>query len=885
MRRRERMLEDLDQDIRDHVERETQDNIERGMSPEEARYAALRRFGNVTRVKEETREVWSFVWLEQLLQDIRYGLRMLPKSRGFSTAAVLTLALGVGANTAIFSLINALILRELPVREPGRLVQIATMDPARHWGGVSLPMFQEIERQQQVFSGMFGWLGDGGIFNVEINGEHMTGDIWAVTGNFYSVLGVAPYLGRLIAPDDVDLHGGTAPQAAVLGYQFWQRRFGGDPAVIGKTVRIEDHPFTIVGVTRKWFTGMTVGASPDITVPLNARPLIEEGRGLDDRSSRWVSVAGRLKEGTTLGQARAQIAALWPGVQAETAPTGLSTEQRTDFFSTHIEIDSAARGHEGFLRSHYTQPLYVLQGLAGLVLLISCVNLANLMLARAAARSHEMGTRIALGATRPRLTRQLLTESLLLSVAGSTLGLALAYWGSRMLANSIWFGLVPLTIDFSPDLRILAFTVGVAVLTGILFGLVPAWRATSQDPLSVLQGTARDSGGRSGKAAKLLICTQVALSVVLLAGAGLFVRTLSNLRSIRTGYQSRGVLLVQLFPQSGPQKNTDGEVFYLELIARISRLPGVQSASLSDFRPSWGIRRVESVWAEPTASRDSKVDFAVVSPQFFETLGMSLIEGRAFNLRDNARSPQVAILSQTLAQELFPSGDAIGQLIRIGSGPEHRNVQVVGIVSDARISDVHSAELGAVYMSFLQEMSDAPWFTLEVRTRRDPEAIARPVRREIERLGHEYALWTKTLIDLNEVALSHERVVARISVFFGALALLVTSVGLYGLMSYVVRGRTHEIGIRMALGAQRKDVGGMVLRETILIVLVGVAIGVPCALAATRVFASMLFGLSPSDPVTLTLVALTLLLVGTAAGWLPARRAMRTDPMVALRYE
>ena len=877
---------ELSEELRFHIEQQTAANVAAGMAREGARRQAMLQLGAVEGVKEDCREERSGFWFEALWADVRFGCRVLRKSPGFTMIAILTLALGIGANTAIFSLINALILRELPVREPGQLVQVATMDAAgERGGGISLPMFQEFEKHQQVFSGMFGWYGDG-IFNIAINGENTTGDVWAVTGNFYSTLGVTPYLGRLIAPEDVDLHGGTAPQAAVVGYEFWQRHFGGAPAAIGRTVRIEDHPFTIIGVTRKWFTGMTVGAAPDITVPMNARPLIEEGSSLDSRTSMWVSAAGRLKDGVTIAQARAQIETLWPSVQAETIATGLTAERRADFFAKHVEVTSAARGYEWFLRKTYTQPLYVLLGLAALVLLIACVNLANMLLARAAARTHEMGMRIALGASRWRLTRQLLTESLLLSLAGAALGLAISFWGSWTLVNSIWYGLVPLVIDFSPDLRILAFTAGIAILTGVLFGLAPAWRATSQDPLSVLQQTARVAGGRSGKVAKLLICAQVALSLVLLAGAGLFVRSLANLRSIHTGYQSRGVLLAQLYPLPGEAKKTNGEIFFPDLVSRISALPGVQSVSLSDVRPGWGFGAKESVSAEPsepTATGNPKFDFADVSPQFFETLGMKLIDGRLFTWRDDAHAPQVAILSQTLARKLFPSGEFLGRRVRIGA--EHRNVEIVGIVNDARIFDVHDAELGAVYMPLLQDISYAAWSTMEVKTTGDPGAMEFPVRREIDQLGHEFVLRAETLSEENDVALSRERVIVRISVFFGVLALLLASLGLFGLMSYFVRGRTREIGIRIALGAQRKDVGGMVLRETLLLVLVGVAIGVPCALAATRVFASLLYGLSPSDPVTLTIVALTLLLVGAAAAWLPARRAMRVDPMVALRYE
>jgi len=821
-------------------------------------------------------------------QNLRYTIRVLGKNPSFTVVAVLSLALGIGANTAIFTLINALLLRDLPVRQPERLVQLSAV---RRDGKVpfSYPMFREVERGQRVFTGMIGW-GSAGMFNVEANGVLSQNHVLAVTGNCYSELGVGPLLGRLLTPEDSNPSSGTTSQVAVIGYEFWQGRFGGALDVVGKQIRVEGHPFTIIGVTRKWFSGLSTGQPPEVSIPVTAAPLIQGGTfTLDTRSTLWLSVTGRLKDGVTIEQARAQLQSFWPEVLLATASTATPGLRRQTFLSMGLEVSSAAKGIAADLRSQFTRPLYVLAGIVGLILLVACVNLANLMLARAAARSHEMSVRVAIGASRWSLARQVLNESLALSLAGALLGLAFAYWGSRLLLLLMTQGnLFPVSLDLSPDLRVLCLTASVAILTGILFGFAPAWRCSREDPASVLQQSARRLSGRMGKLSKALIITQVALSIVLLLGAGLLVRSFEKLRSVDLGFQKESVLEVRLNPKPGGYQNLDLNSYHRQLLERVSSVPGVRSVSYSDNSLSGG---AEAGWrdiaspmsADPAAGVNVKANGMMVSPGFFRTLGIRLLRGRGFEETDDERHSRLAVVNSSLAERLFPNGDAIGKTVRFGFMPDYQNIQIVGIASNARIVDLRDATAPAIFLSYLQYQPQ--WGNLIVRTEEAPEALAKTVGHEIEALGHEYPLHTKTVAQVISQELVEERVTAMLSGFFAVLALLLASIGLYGLMSYAVTRRTREIGIRVALGAQRGNVLWIVLRETLVLALFGIAIGIPSALAATRLIASMLFGLSPSDLPTITGVSLLLLLVALFAGYLPARRASSIDPMDALRAE
>ena len=818
--------------------------------------------------------------------DLRYTVRVLARDRGFTAVAVLSLALGIGANTAVFTLINALLLRNLPVQHPERLVELSSV---RRDGKIpfSYPTFREVERGQTVFSGLIGW-SPGGMYNVELNGALSQEHVSAVTGNYYSELGVTPLLGRLITPEDVNPRNGATHQVAVLDYEFWQRRFGGNANVVGQGIRIEGQPFTVLGVTRKWFAGMTPGEPPELTIPITAQPLIWE-RSLDDRSLLWVFATGRLEEGITIEQGRAQLQSFWPEVLVATAPTQTPGLRLQTFLSMGLDVAPAATGIAKDLRSKFTRPLYVLLGIVGLILVAACVNLANLMLARAAARGHEMSVRVALGASRWMLARQVLTESLTLSLAGGLLGLAFAYSGSRFLVSLMAEAyLAPLAFDLRPDLRVLGLTAGTAILTGILFGLAPAWHASREDPAAALQQGARGATRGVGRLSKALIVVQIALSLVLLAGAGLLVRSFERLSSVDFGFEKGNLLEITLNPKPAAYQGLDVNAYRMQLITRIASLPGVRAVGFSDNSvpdPGGWRNTAAAMPGDTGASPEAMANLAIISPGFFRTLGIALLRGRDFEWTDDEHHPPLAIVSANLAARLFPNGNAIGQRIRFGVTPELQNLEIVGIASNARVFDLRDASAPVAYVSGLQYPKGSEWGFLFVRSNESPESMARPLADEIESLGHEYVARTRTVAQVTGQFLVPERVTAVLSGFFAGLALLLASVGLYGLMSYAVARRTREIGIRVALGAERHNILWIVFRETLALALLGLAIGVPCAFAASRLVADMLFGVSPNDLATMAAVSVLLLIVALLAGYLPARRASKVDPMVALRSE
>src|SRR5713226_7863326 len=838
--------------------------------------------------EDDRREVWRWPSLESFFMDVRYGARVLRKNRGFTIVAITSLALAIGANTAIFSLLDGLALRNLAVPQPEQLVRFGAQSGDEQFAGLSLPMYEGLERDQQVFSSMFAWWGDA-VLNVETNGTLSRGDVWAVTGNFYSELGATPELGRLIEREDVDLNAPVATPVAVLGYGFWQRHYGGDGSVVGKILKIEGQPFTIIGVARTGFTGITADLPPEVTIPLTAEPLLGGDPDVQKHLRRAdvlsLEAAGRLKPGLKLDEARAQLELIWPAIRAAIMPTNQTPAERANFLGLHLKIESGSRGGS-YLRKQFTKPLYVLLAISGLVLLIACVNLASLTLSRAAARSHEIAVRIALGASRMRLVRQTLTQSIMLSVAGTLAGFFLAYWWSHTLADFILgqFFNAPAQLNLTPDMRVLVSTATVAILTGVLFGLAPAWRATREDPNFALQRNAQKFSRSTGRLGKSLIVTQVALSLVLLAAAGLFLRTLKKLRTIEPGYQASGVLDASLYPKPGGYKNLDRVNYYQELTARVSRIPGVESAGIAKMSLGWRAWR-ESVRSNDTSDAGVKVDFALVMPGFFHTVGIYPQRGRIFTWRDDDRAPRVAVVSESVAKKLFAGREALGQRLEITTEPTWQKVEIVGIVSDASLYDIREHAPPTVYVPSTQYGEFMGWSQMMLRTKAAPAVMANAVRQTVDSLGHEYVAKTHMVVETIDRSILRERVFAILSTFFGVLALLLAGIGLYGLMAYNVTRRTQEIGVRMALGAARKNVLSMILRETLGLTSIGIALGLACALVASQLIANMLYGVSAQDPVTLAAASVVLSGVAVVAGWIPARRAMRVDPMVALRYE
>jgi predicted permease len=815
--------------------------------------------------------------MAMLWQNIRYGLRIFVRSPGFAAVTILSLALGIGANTAIFSILDAVLYRELPVRHPRQLVELAVI--YRNGGQVpfSYPMYQALDRGQRVFSGLYGWT-PASTSSIEAGVAPFLGGVRAVTGNYFSGLGVPPLAGRLIAPADAAANS----QIAVLGYECWVSRFARDPAAIGKTIRIDGRPFTIVGITRQWFAGMTPGESADVTIPITAADMDRESRAL-----LWISATGRLRDGVNLDQARMQLASFWPDVLHATVPTESRGERRQAFFAMRLKVEPAAAGAKTRNRGRLSKPLYLLMGMVALILLIACVNLANLTLARAAARSQEMSTRIALGASRRQIVRQLITESLLFSAAGAAPALALARWGSPLLLGVLTRGdLNPLLLDLRPDGRVFAFTAALAILTGVFVGLIPAWQMSRQQPADTLRQ--RGAGRAQALWGKVLIIAQIALSLVLLCGAGLLLRTFERLRFSDPGFRRSGVLEASLhvLPAAAKRVYTDQQTssYRRQLVERAESLPGVASAAFSNVPVPAG----DQGWKETVSPVGSEANpvlatLVSVSPGFFQTLAVPIVSGRNFDWDDRLGQPSVAIVDREVARRLFPSG-AVGRHVRFGVQPEFQSLEIVGVAQSAHLIDLRDAGQHAIYVACQQHPQYGGYDHLLVRANR-PEGLAHALASDVESLGRDYVSETQTIEQLSDRALALERATAIFSTAFAGSALLLAGIGLFGLMSYIVARRSREIGIRMSLGSQPGAILRMMCRETLLLTLAGIAVGLPCALAATHFALHNVFGVSPFDPPSLAAACGALFAVASIAGYLPARRALKADPMAVLRSE
>jgi predicted permease len=1006
--RREKRNQELSEEMQAHLTLAEREAMESGQTAKEARAAARREFGNVGVAEEVTRDAWGLVWLEQLLQDIRYGLRVLRKSPGFAAVAILTLALGIGANTAIFSLIDAVMLRSLPVEDPSQLVllkwgartppdthgymsagdctsnlRFGVENPAGNPSGCSFsePMFQEIAKAN-VFSGTAAFA-NAGRMNLTGNGPATAANGQLVSGDFFRTMGLKPAIGRLLdTTDDTP----TAAPVAVLNYGYWQSAFGGSRDIVGRTIELNGVAFTIAGVAEQRFTGITPGSDYDVWLPLSdgeristSGPFRWQNRQAD-AAFWWLTILGRVKPGTPRAQAQAIVSSLFrnemlhgavpvfhgrdagggpgprpgpptggnaivrrqiatvggpapagggsptglppPGASGAervlmAAPTGAAPEggphpsaitsapatlSKADD-NPEITLVPAQSGLTGS-RTQYTNPLYVLMLAVGIILLIACANVAGLMLARAAARQKEMAVRLALGAGRARVVRQLLTESIMLSVLGGALGILFAYWGAHAIISFVSSNQArPLGFATGVDLRVLGFTAAVSLFTGILFGIAPTFRGARVDLTPALkegEGSSTRSGHAGGKwfsIGNALVVAQVALAIVVLVGAGLLVRTLANLRNIDVGFDSHNMLIFGINPELVGYKGTQVDSFYRDLQGRLAETPGVKAASYSMLPLlNNGLMVTSFHWPGTPQDQNSEADMLGVGPNFFETLHIPFLRGRSFNASDFTLSasnsgatptsaPTPVIVNQAFVEKYLgkenPLGKRFGESPADANDPANPGYEIVGVVRDAKYNSLRREIHAMMYTP-----QSAGGASFELRTAADPQAILPAIREVVAQVNTNLPLFdVKTESQQIDRLLFQERLVARLSGFFGLLALVLASVGLYGLLSYEVSRRTREIGIRMALGAQPESVLKLVLREGIVLAIVGASVGIGVALGVMRYLSSMLFDVHANDPLTMIAVAVLLTMVALAACYIPARRATLVDPVIALRYE
>jgi putative ABC transport system permease protein len=831
-----------------------------------------------------------------LLPDLRYGIRMLAKSPGFALVAILTLALGIGANAAIFQLIDAVRLRTLPVKDPNSLAIVHRSDGTSGscngpYCSVTFPLWQQIRQRQQAFSSIAAWGQD--TQNLANGGEVDNALVMWVSGDFFRTLDVQPMLGRLIS--DADDQTGCAG-GANLSYAFWQRRYGGSASVIGKTLTIEGHPFPILGVTPPNFYGVSVGDRFDVAIPICSEPIVDGEfsriTSPREREQWWLSVFGRLKPGWTLKSATAQLGVIEGAALHETIPPQYDSEGVKRYLAYKFTAEPAANGFSN-LREDNSNSLWLLLGLSGLVLLIACANLANLLLARASTREREVAVRLALGASRARLIRQMLSESALLAIAGTLCGGFLAAVLSRFLVAFISSPDNPIFLDMPMDWHVIGFAGGLAILTTVLFGLAPALRAGSLPPGSVLKtgGRGMTAGRERFRMQRMLVASQVALSLVLLAGALLFARSLRNLLTRNPGFQQNGVLIANVDFTRLNVPDAQQEPFARNLLEHVRAIPGVAAAAASTRSPVSGSSSNDAILdanGNRKSNEDAWEDF--VSPGYFETIENSMIMGRDFNNDDIASSPKVAIVNQTFVKEFLDGAqNPIGKQFRawIDAGKPPRYYVVVGEVKDSVYGDMHAQMWPVMYFPQAQIFPpfSGPSATFLIRSRGGMTGLLNSVKDTITGVNPEIDIEFKMLNTQIRESLVQDELMATLCGFFGALAVLLAAIGLYGVISYTVAQRTNEIGIRMALGAQRSGVIGLILGEVAVLVGIGVAVGIGLTLAGSKAASSLLFGLEAHDPLTLGLAVVILAAIGFAASFFPARRASRLDPMVALRYE
>ena len=808
--------------------------------------------------------------MRTLIKDLRYGIRMLVKTPGFTIVAVLSLALGIGANTTVFSLLDAVMLRSLPIQKPDQIVEIAT----RTAGGAphldfSYPLYAALRDNNDVLSGMVAYVDTSLGLAAGDQTERIRAEF--VSANYFSVLGIQPAIGSAFAPDD---ERPGAARAAVISYALWKRRLGGEPAALQKTITLNGRNFSVVGVAPKQFSGMLRGMQTDvwITLPHNA-DFDGNPRLLSSDQVSWLLLAGRLKPGTDIRQAQARLTALLPGVSQEARESG----------NWDVVLKPAPGGNE-FYVDELARPLRLLFIAVVLILAIACANVASLLLARAKTRAKEIGIRLALGATRRRIVRQLLTESLLLALAGGALGFLMALWTSGLATGLRTRVGGALDLDVTPNVRVLLFTLVASVLTVLLFGVVPALHGSRLDLVPILKDSTTTPVFRRGPSLhSLLVVTQVTLSLVLLAGAGLFLRSLWKLQSIEKGFTGDNVLAMSLSMELQGYDDKRGKNFYAAALENLSSFPGIQSVSLASALPvSAGGSRMErpANGTKPAVGEYVSIDIVTVSPRFFETTGLPLLRGRDFRLIDTDKSAKVTIVNETMAKKFWPGTDPVGRTFNDGL----TTFEVVGVAGDTKYRNLREAPRLAMYEPVAQGYR--PSMNLLVRTAADPVKVAPAIQTRLHELEPALTIFNiRTLYEHVGRSLYVERMESLLLIFFGFLALLLTAIGIYGVVAYSVAQRTRELGIRMALGAQKRDVLKLILVKGLVLVAWGTGLGLLGCYWLSRVVSNQLYGVSPNDPATLATGAAVLVAVALLASYLPARRATKVDPLVALRYE
>ena len=893
--RRDSFERELDEEMRHHLDLQAEESG--GLD------SARRRFGNITLLKEESRAMWSWSFLDQTVQDVRYALRAMAASPAFTAMAVLSLALGIGANTAIYSFLDAVLLRSLPVIRPHELVVLewrskdspsvihghrGTRD--RDKTGVFSPnypfaAYEYLRSDSAVLSSLFAYATAWQV-NLVARRQAEVANGQFVSGSFYRDLGVSPALGRLI--DNADDRPG-APRVAVLSYRYWQTRYASDPSAIGQAIEVNNVPFTIVGVSAPEFFGVNPGREHEVYMPLHAapslapRPSEDETRRFFDGNFYWVEMMGRLQPGITRAQAETVLAGKFRQFVVSTASTD---RERTNL--PELWLMDGAGGLDS-LRRQYSQPLYVLMAMVGLILAIACANIANLLLARAAARRREIAVRLSIGAGRMRLVRQLLTESILLAVFGAALGLLVADWGIRSTILLLGMGAEDLTLRANLNWSVLAFTCGLTMLTGIIFGLAPALQATKVDVAPALKETttnAPSGHSRRMNLGRVLLVLQFAFSLLLVIGAGLFVRTLSNLRSVELGFNQRNLLLFSLNARQAGYKEASLARFYDDLLQRFRRIPGVQEAAMSQFSLLTGYWNSTNVEIPGIPSRGPKTETCIlpVDANYLATMQIPILLGTGIGERQIA-SPNVAVVNEEFVKKFLAGENPVGRRIALGSAK--RDVEIIGVARTALYNSIKEKTTPPLaYIPYTQDLPGLGGMFFQLRVAGDPLALTPAIRRIVHDANANVPVaHASTQIAEIDRMIRQERTFGRLCSSFAVLALTIACIGLYGAMAYMVARRTSEIGIRMALGAERRSIVAMVLRDVLALVLAGAIIGLGLAWATTRFLESFLFGLKHNDPLVLSIAIVCMAVAAVLAGYAPAHRASRIDPMLALRHE